>query len=34
MHPLPDDFMATVDDERAAFEARTAWLRNLLIEDA
>jgi len=33
MHPPRDGFIATMtDDERAAFEAHAAWLRNLLAE--
>jgi uncharacterized protein YciI len=33
MHPLRDDFMATMTDaEQSAFEAHAAWLRGLLSE--
>jgi uncharacterized protein YciI len=33
MHPLRDDFMATMTDaERSAFEAHAAWLHGLLAE--
>ena len=33
MHPLREDFIATMSDaERAAFEAHAAWLRKLLAD--
>jgi uncharacterized protein YciI len=33
MHPLRDDFIATMTDaERAAFEAHASWLRKLLAD--
>lgn len=33
MHPPRDDFMATMtDDERSAFDAHAAWLRDLLAD--